>query len=371
MPRSARARTSRSSASCESRSVSSAAERTAASSSSTGGAPHRELELGPEQRERRPQLVARIRDESPLARERGLEPAEHLVQRLAEPRDLVVRGRHRQPLTRLDAEISSASRRIDSTGRRAAPARTYAAEGESMSTIGPPMNSSVVRLSSASPRSSRDAPTTTTQLVAVRVDRARQEPAGLARSRARRRSRRSSPAGAPASCSREQQRGVGRPAACCPDRRRPRLEHLREVLFRPPTAGWRCRGSRRALGAGPVRPCCRRSAQALLDRSVERGAQAEVEESPLAASTRPWRGESERQAHPDREPAHGAPSSACVQPVAGTTHGLEGASPRTAGRSSRAGSGCTRRRRWSDSRTRSPRRARGGRGARAPGPAGA
>ena len=44
--------------------------------------------------------MARIGDETPLARERGLEPVEHLVQGLAEPRDLVVRRRHGQPLAR-------------------------------------------------------------------------------------------------------------------------------------------------------------------------------------------------------------------------------------------------------------------------------
>ena len=59
-----------------------------------------ELELGPQQRERRPQLVTGVGDELALARERGLEPVEQLVQRLAKTLDLVARCRDRQPLAR-------------------------------------------------------------------------------------------------------------------------------------------------------------------------------------------------------------------------------------------------------------------------------
>src|SRR5437764_9093945 len=43
--------------------------------------------------------MARVRDEYPLALERALEPSEHLVEPAAEPRDLVVCRRNRQPAT--------------------------------------------------------------------------------------------------------------------------------------------------------------------------------------------------------------------------------------------------------------------------------
>jgi hypothetical protein len=64
-------------------------------------ASERQLELGLEQRQRRPQFMACVCDESPLALERGLEPLEHLVQRLPEPANLVVRVWERESPTRL------------------------------------------------------------------------------------------------------------------------------------------------------------------------------------------------------------------------------------------------------------------------------
>ena len=56
----------------------------------------RQLELGLEERERRAELVTRVSNERPLALEGRSESIEHLVQRLAEPVDLVSRGRQRQ-----------------------------------------------------------------------------------------------------------------------------------------------------------------------------------------------------------------------------------------------------------------------------------
>ena len=53
-------------------------------------AAQRALQLGLDHRQRRAQLVARVRHELPLAVERAAQPAEHLVERLAEPADLVV-----------------------------------------------------------------------------------------------------------------------------------------------------------------------------------------------------------------------------------------------------------------------------------------
>ena len=61
--------------------------------------PQRKLELGAKHRERRPELVAGVGDEVALAVDRGLEPVEHLVQRLAEPFELVPGRRNGKPLT--------------------------------------------------------------------------------------------------------------------------------------------------------------------------------------------------------------------------------------------------------------------------------
>ena len=60
--------------------------------------PQRQLELGLQQRERRPQLVARLGDEAALALEPGLEPGEHLVQRSREPAISSSRRRDGKPL---------------------------------------------------------------------------------------------------------------------------------------------------------------------------------------------------------------------------------------------------------------------------------
>ena len=109
--------------SCESRSVSSPAERSAGCERRRGlRLGERELDLGLHQRERRAQLVARVGDERALAFEGGFEPGEHLVQPAAEPCDLVVcpgDGRRRPGLA---AEIVAARSPIRSTGRRAAAA---------------------------------------------------------------------------------------------------------------------------------------------------------------------------------------------------------------------------------------------------------
>ena len=57
--------------------------------------PQRQVDLGPENRERGAQLVARVGHEGALPRERRLEPVEHLVERLPQPRQLVSRLGHR------------------------------------------------------------------------------------------------------------------------------------------------------------------------------------------------------------------------------------------------------------------------------------
>src|SRR5204862_6484552 len=57
----------------------------------------RELELGPQERQRRPELVTGVGDEVAFSLEALLEPPPHLVQRRAEPLELVPCLRHRQP----------------------------------------------------------------------------------------------------------------------------------------------------------------------------------------------------------------------------------------------------------------------------------
>jgi hypothetical protein len=56
------------------------------------------LELGPEHRQRRAQLVAGVSGESALALEAGLQPREHLVDRRSEAVELVAAATERQPL---------------------------------------------------------------------------------------------------------------------------------------------------------------------------------------------------------------------------------------------------------------------------------
>ena len=60
--------------------------------------PHRCVELGADHRDRGAQLVRGVGHELPLPLERPAQPLEHLVERLAETADLVVRGGQRQQL---------------------------------------------------------------------------------------------------------------------------------------------------------------------------------------------------------------------------------------------------------------------------------
>ena len=107
-----------------SRSTSSAAERSAASSSSARAGPaQRELQLGLEQRERRPELVARVGDESALACDAPSSRASISFSVVAEPVDLVVGGGHGEAWP--GASLRSRPRGAHaSTGRSAAPAST-------------------------------------------------------------------------------------------------------------------------------------------------------------------------------------------------------------------------------------------------------
>src|SRR5207244_12515759 len=62
------------------------------------GCLERELDFGLEMGERRSELVTRIGNEAPFAFHCRLETGEHLVERVAESGDLVVRARDRKPL---------------------------------------------------------------------------------------------------------------------------------------------------------------------------------------------------------------------------------------------------------------------------------
>jgi hypothetical protein len=56
-----------------------------------------DLELGACAGQRRAQLVRGVRDERALPGAGRVQPGQHVVERLGEPADLVLRGRHRQP----------------------------------------------------------------------------------------------------------------------------------------------------------------------------------------------------------------------------------------------------------------------------------
>ena len=120
--------TSRSSARRHRRSVSSPPERSAARSSSALRSASSATSISAlEDRERRAQLVARVGHEPALLRHRRLlrgpcpvKAVEHGVQRHAEAADLVVHSAAREARPGVSV-ISSARRRIASTGRSAAP----------------------------------------------------------------------------------------------------------------------------------------------------------------------------------------------------------------------------------------------------------
>ena len=72
-------------------------------------AAQRALQLGLDHRDRRAQLVAGVGDEAPLAVVGAAQPVEHLVERLAEPADLVARGGERERLRgRLERDAGGA-----------------------------------------------------------------------------------------------------------------------------------------------------------------------------------------------------------------------------------------------------------------------
>ena len=89
----------------------------------------RALQLGLDHRHRRTQLVARVRDEAALALERAPQAVEHLVERLAEPADLVVGGGQRQPVVRVGERnlLGSPAHRLDRAQPRGRRARSRAA----------------------------------------------------------------------------------------------------------------------------------------------------------------------------------------------------------------------------------------------------
>ena len=83
----------------------------------------RQLQLGAQDRQRRAQLVTGVGDEGALVLKRLAEPLQHLVQRVAQPRDLVVGLAGPAAAARARAaEISAARALIASTGFSAAAA---------------------------------------------------------------------------------------------------------------------------------------------------------------------------------------------------------------------------------------------------------
>ena len=84
-----------------------------------GGAGRGELELALEDGERRAQLMAGVGDEGALARAGTSQPREHLVQRGAQPADLVASLREGRRASGSAAEMVAARLRIASTGRSA------------------------------------------------------------------------------------------------------------------------------------------------------------------------------------------------------------------------------------------------------------
>ena len=248
-PRSVWAIVSRSSESWVRRSVSSAAEASAARSSS-GERPcgQGQLELGAEDRQRRAQLVAGVGDEGALVLQRVAEPVEHLVQRLPEPRDLVAGGGDRQALVRRGGRDLRGPRahRLDRAQRRGGDP-VAGDRGEEQRRPAPPISSSCARSVSDSSRASVEVPTTTIRLPAAR--RRPGPPAGATRpsrpgsgprsTKIGPRSARRSSAGVEQDGAADRQRGVDDPAAG--------VEHLGEALGAADQAAGAAR-------AGPSRP---------------------------------------------------------------------------------------------------------------------
>ena len=103
---------------------------------------NRRLELGLQHRQRGAELVACIGDEPPLALKGLLQAGEHLVQRLAETADLILRGWERQPLAsagqrdprrplahRLDRRQTGRRKPVADPGREQHSERTADQEG--------------------------------------------------------------------------------------------------------------------------------------------------------------------------------------------------------------------------------------------------
>ena len=122
----------------------------------------RRVDLGLQDRERRPQLVARVVDEAALALERLLEPVEGEVQRHGQAARACRRSR--APGSRWvgsDAEMAAASRRMRSTGRSAAPARSHPMSDDRMRATGNAIANRTSAVWRASWLSLSVAPTTT------------------------------------------------------------------------------------------------------------------------------------------------------------------------------------------------------------------
>ena len=278
-PSAARARTRRSSASCARWSHSSTAA-TSASRTSGPSPPVRSdaLELGLDHRDRRAELVAGVGDEAPLALEGPPQPVEHLVERLAEPADLVAAGAAAAAARLAGQRDSAARRRIASTGRSPAVGQRVAEQPTRAGrAIGPPTANDATRPASASLRSPSDCAhhddprhAAVTRGLREHAGRRRRSPAGGARpGRARRDAppqlRAGSSAGRADGAERDQHAAAGR-------------QQLREALVALADQPGVRRPERRAAREQRRAPRVMRASSSPVDRVVERRRAAHVDE---------------------------------------------------------------------------------------------
>ena len=150
------------------------------------GAAVGQLQLGPEDGQRRAELVAGVGDEVALALQRPVDALEHLVERLAQPAHLVPGLGHGQPGPGLRAGDlgGPAAHRLDRLQGR--PATPYPAIEASSTVTGPPMIRSTLRFSSAPSRSMRGVPITSANRPVAGLHAASPTPAGGSRRAARR-----------------------------------------------------------------------------------------------------------------------------------------------------------------------------------------
>ena len=294
----------------------------------------RELELGAQHGEQRAQLVARVRHEHALALERSLDPIEHPVQCLAEPVDLVLGARKRQPLSAsLERDLVRLSSHVVDRRQRAAGEQVAEARGDQKGEW------------SADRERARDPGE---GLVAITGRGPGDDHVSL---RERRRLGQDPRLGVETGTSRSTTRGpsvawstwagsIAGPVRCCcvEATTLPFGVRMGEPLLALEQAARELRWP--AFGTGKERlHVVDTGLQPVVERLGELAGDAQVDEQPASAST-------SRSAAANAAVSFARIDSpehhALAQPVPGAAHGLD-ARRRTAGRSSRAGSARTRR----------------------------